>query len=110
MLQSVGPESPLVLAWVSALTLGLGVGSWLPTMSMNISTNFGLVAYGSIYGVVNFVHSIGPATGPLLAGYMYDVTGGYHWTFIIFIALYAISIPAVLAVRRPKSFRNEVAR
>jgi len=109
LLRSVEPASPLALVWVSALTLGLGAGSWLPTMSMLISTNFGLVAYGTIYGVVNLAQSIGTATGPLLSGYMYDVTGGYHWTFIIFIALYVISIPTILAVRRPKSFMNEIA-
>jgi MFS family permease len=110
LLRSVGSASPLPLIWANALMLGLGAGSWLPTMSMLISTNFGLVAYGSIYGVINLAQSLGVSTGPLLAGYMFDVTGGYHWAFIIFLALYAVSIPAVLAVRRPKSFKNEVAR
>ena len=109
ILRSVGPATPLPLIWVNSLTLGLGAGSWLPTMSMLISTNFGLLAYGSIYGVINLAQSLGISTGPLLAGYMYDVTGGYNWTFIIFIALYAISIPVVLAVRRPKSFKSETA-
>jgi len=79
-------------------------------MSMLISTNFGLFAYGSIYGVINFVRSPGISTGPLLAGSMFDATGDYNWSFIIFIALCAISILLILAVRRPELFQNEVAR
>ena len=72
-------------------------------MSMLVSTNFGLSAYGAIYGMVTLVQSAGIATGPLMAGYLYDTMNSYHWAFIIFVALYAVAIPAVLLVRRPKS-------
>ncbi|GAH32130.1 unnamed protein product, partial [marine sediment metagenome] len=30
--------------------MGLGSGSWLPTLSMLVSTNFGLAYYGTIFG------------------------------------------------------------
>jgi len=110
LLRSIDSTSPLPLVWTSVLLLGFAAGSWLPTMSMLISTNFGLFAYGSIYGVINFVRSLGISTGPLLAGSMFDATGDYNWSFIIFIALCAISILLILAVRRPELFQNEVAR
>ena len=73
---------------------------------MLVSTNFGLAAYGSIFGAVNLAMNIGDATGPLMAGYMYTNTGTYHQAFIIFLALYVIAMPAILAVRRPKSLQN----
>ncbi len=95
-------DSPVALIWAYALLMGFGAGSWLPTMSMLVSRNFGLKYYGAIFGIVNFAQSIGTATGPLVAGMMYDSMGTYYWAFVLFTALYAISVPAVLLVRRPK--------
>ena len=80
--------------------MGFGAGSWLPTMSMLISTNFGISAYGAIFGMVSFAFFFGGAIGPLVAGYMYDATGTYRSAFIIFAALYVVAIPAILAIRR----------
>jgi len=94
--------SPLAMVWLYAFTTGLGSGSWLPTMSMLISTNFGLVAYGTIFGVVALFQNLGMAVSPLMAGYMYDTMNTYHLAFIIFLVLFGIAILAMLAVRRPK--------
>ncbi|MFC1903105.1 MFS transporter, partial [Chloroflexota bacterium] len=99
----VGPGSPVALIWLYAITMGLGGGSWLPTSAMLTSTRFGLADYGSIFGLVTLSIMAGTATGPLLAGYMYDATNTYQWAFTIFLVLYMISIPAVLVLRRPKS-------
>lgn len=96
-------DSPVALIWAYALLMGFGAGSWLPTMSMLVSRTFGLKHYGAVFGVVNFAQSVGTATGPLIAGMMYDSMGTYYWAFVLFTALYAISIPAVLLVRRPRA-------
>jgi len=106
ILLSGQPTSPLAIIWLYAIMIGLGAGSWLPTMSMLVSTNFGLAAYGTIFGAVTLFENTGVATGPLMAGYMYDAMGNYYWAFIIFLALHAVAIPTALAVRRPKSLRN----
>jgi len=106
ILLTVRPESALASLWLYAVVIGLGVGSWLPTMSMLVSTNFGLAAYGTIFGVTSFIMSIGASTGPLMAGYIFDIVGSYHWAFIVFIVLYSIAILTVLAVRRPQSLED----
>ena len=103
ILMSVKPASPVAIIWLYAIILGLGAGGWLPTMSMLINTNFGLTSYGAIFGMITLVQGIGGATGPLLAGYMYDTMNTYQWAFTIFLALYAVALSAVLLVRRPKS-------
>jgi len=100
---NIGPASPLAIVWLYVIIMGLGVGSWLPTMSMLASTNFGLDSYGAIFGVVNFFECVGSATGPLVAAYMYDTMNTYYWAFILFIALYVIALPAVLVLRPPKT-------
>jgi MFS family permease len=103
LLINVEPTCPPATIWLYAIILGLGIGSWLPSMSILISTNFGLAAYGAIFGIITLVQSIGGATGPLMAGHMYDAMNTYHWAFIVFLALCAVSIFTILAVRRPKS-------
>ena len=101
VLLSIRSDSPDALIWAYALLLGFGVGSWLPTMSTLVSSTFGLASYGSVFGVIAFLESAGTAIGPLFAGIMFDATGTYYHSFVIFAALYAIAIPAILLVKRP---------
>ncbi len=104
ILMQIKPESPPAMIWLYAIILGLGAGGWLPTMSILINRNFGLASYGAIFGMVSLAQAIGGAAGPLFGGYMYDTMKTYYWAFIIFVSVYAIAIPAILMVRRPKSF------
>lgn len=103
MLINIRTSSPAWFIWTYATILGLGIGGWIPTMSLLASSNFGLLAYGTIYGALNFFQSIGAAIGPILAGYFYDRTGSYHWAFIIVVIIVALGIPLVLSIRRPDS-------
>ncbi len=100
----IKPGAPVAIIWLYAIILGLGSGGWLPTMSIMVSRNFGAASYGAIFGMISLAQAVGVSAGPLFGGYMYDTTNTYFWAFIIFLCLYAVAIPAVLAVRRPKSF------
>jgi len=102
VLLTIKGDSPVALIWAYSMLLGFGVGSWLPTLSMLTSTNFGLLFYGAIFGILNLVQSLGTATGPFFAGVMYDMTGTYYWAFVTFGLLFAISIPAILLVKKPR--------
>jgi MFS family permease len=103
ILLSLKPASPSAIIWLYAIIFGLGNGGWLPTMSMLINVNFGLASYGAIFGMITLIQNLGGAIGPFFGGYMYDIMNTYYWAFIIFLASYAVAIPAVLAVHRPKS-------
>lgn len=100
-LMNIDADSPAWMAWLYAVTMGLGIGSWLPTMSMLVSGYFGLSHYGSIFGVVTIAYSVGSAVGPLLAGRMYDSYGSYDQVFVLFLVLLIVSIVTILASRRP---------
>ena len=102
VLMNVGPASPLAMIWIYSILAGLGSGAWLPTMAMLTSSYFGLASYGAIFGVVSLFQNLGMGVGPLVSGHVYDATGTYNVAFIIFLALYAVAIPAILALRRPK--------
>jgi len=101
LLLTVHSNSPFVAVWLYALVLGLGVGAWLPTLSMLASVNFGLLFYGAVFGALNMAQSMGTATGPLFSGLMFDATGSYVTAFTIAAVLLTVSIPTILLVKRP---------
>jgi len=107
ILMIIEPSSPLLIVWMYSLTMGFGGGSWLPIYSMIISTSFGLASYGAIFGIITLVQNVGVSIGPLVAAYIYDTTKGYHWAFVLFMVLYALAIPTVLLVKRPKGKRDD---
>jgi MFS family permease len=102
VLMNIGATSSVAMTWLYAIIMGLGMGSWMPTMSMLTSTNFGLASYGAIFGMITSAQQVGTGLGPLMAGNLYDAMHTYHLAFIIFIAMYAVAIPVMLAVRAPK--------
>ncbi len=103
MLINMTSTTSIVTIWVYAILLGFGMGAWLPTMAILISSNFGLVSFGSLVGMISMAQNIGGSTGPVFAGRMYDTMHTYHQAFIILAILYAISIPAILLARPPKT-------
>ena len=102
VLMSVSSTSPQAMVWLYAILMGLGVGGWIPTMSMVVSSNFGLAAYGAIFGVVSLAQGVGTAFGPLVAGQMFDAMHTYWWVLVLLLVLYMVAITSMLAVRRPK--------
>jgi len=101
-------NSSIAVVWLFAILMGLGIGSWLPTMSILVSYNFGLVAYGTIFGIISLINNIGGSVGPFLAGRIYDINGSYDLAFTIFFVLFAISIPLILLVKRPAAMEEKL--
>ena len=91
------------LIWLYAVLFGLGVGGWLPAMSLLISSGFGLASYGAIFGVISLVFGVGQALGPLTAGYIFDGAGSYRLALFIFLGCYAAAAVAMLLIRRARA-------
>ena len=101
ILMLISEDSSPIALWIYVFIFGLGVGSWLPVMSMLVSTNFGLIAYGAIFGMMSFAQNLGVAVGPLVAGSIYDSTHAYTAAFFLFVSLHILAMIAILAVRKP---------
>ncbi len=101
--------TPITTMWLYAVIMGLGMGHNVPTLSMLVSTNFGLASYGVIYGMANMIQNLGGSPAPTIAGYMYDATHTYHQAFIVFAIVTAVAVIAILAVRRPKSKESKAS-
>jgi len=65
-----------------------------------IARLFGFKAHGMIYGVMNLAFSIGAATGPLLAGYIFDITDSYMMAFLI-CGILSITAAVLASLLRP---------
>jgi|TARA_Y100000310_G_scaffold341352_1_gene440219 MFS family permease len=78
----------------SSVLIGLATGGILPLMGVIYASRFGTASFGKVYGMVNMFLTIG-AFGPLLAGWIYDVSSSYDAAFRFFLL---ILLPAAMGM------------
>jgi MFS family permease len=87
-----------------ALLFGFGYGSLSTMMPFLLADRFGRSVLGSAYGVLTFFSAgIGGGADPLIAGYIYDLTGSYTpaWFFNLIVLLIVTFLILALKPRRP---------
>ncbi|HEV2000567.1 MAG TPA: MFS transporter, partial [Xanthobacteraceae bacterium] len=91
---ALATNGPLLLA--AALVFGIAFGNIIMMHPLLLAEAFGTRDYGRIYAASQFVTVIGLASGPALAGFIYE-TAGYG---VAYLALAAISFVglAILAL------------
>ena len=62
---------------------GLSAGARGPIITTLIAEIFAGKGLASIYGATNLGQGIGAATGAFLAGFLFDLTGGYNFGFLL---------------------------
>ena len=78
--------------YLFAVVFGLAYGGWAAMISVVVAELFGLSSLGVILGVVLIGVTTGEATGPVLAGRIFDITGSYQTAFIVCATLSIIAI------------------
>jgi len=73
----------LWMLYLFALIFGLGGWAVVAMMSPLVSELFGLRSHGVILGGVFLGASLGGAIGPVIAGYIFDISGGYSQAFLV---------------------------
>lgn len=86
---------PLVLLTVGVVCVGLAGGGILPMMGLIHGARFGLASFGRVMGLVMLTITLS-ATGPILAGWIFDLTGSYDTAFVLFLGLF---LPGVVLMR-----------
>lgn len=81
---------------------GLALGCCIPFIMMATPALFGVTAAGAIFGVAYFGSCFGQAIGPPLAGYVFDVTGGYARAFMIGAGILLVGAILALLLRSPQ--------
>lgn len=103
LLMSIGTGiMPMVFdvstALVAACVFGAGIGGLLTLLPVAWANSFGRKNLGAISGITLPVQIIAQAAGPLISGNLFDITGDYHASLILFACSGACaSIMAVVA-------------
>jgi MFS family permease len=77
-----GPHD-LVKLVIYAVAAGMGFGMRISMLAAIPADLFQGKHFGAILGFVNGGGGVGGFIGPILAGYLFDVTGGYHLAFAV---------------------------
>jgi MFS family permease len=90
--------------YVFAAIFGFAYGGYAPLIPAIVGDMYGMHSMGMIMGIITLGAGVGAATGPVLAGYIFDVQGSYSMAFWIAagIALSA-AFTASLLKSRPNS-------
>jgi MFS family permease len=76
---------------ITAVLIGLSVGSEVDIVAYITSRYFGLRNYGTIFGTLIGIMALGAGVGPTLAGLAYDLSGSYHAFFWALLPCLALS-------------------
>ena len=71
-------------AYLSAITFGAGIGGLLTLLPVAWANSFGRQNLGAIRGITLPVQTVAHATGPLLSGVIFDLTGSYDVSLTVF--------------------------
>jgi MFS family permease len=97
----VPAKTPWMLFSIAGI-FGFAFGGCAVSQSPLIAELFGLRSHGMIFGVFTVSVMSGSATGPLLTGYIFDITHSYQFAFIVcaVISLIGIILTAFLKLAR----------
>lgn len=85
--------------WLFTLLYGFSYGGLAAIFPLATSEYFGLKAMGSIFGMILLGATMGGTVGPVLAGYIFDLAGGYRPAFLCGAA--SMALGAVLPLLMP---------
>jgi OFA family oxalate/formate antiporter-like MFS transporter len=87
--------------WVMLLFLILypiGFGGLMTVRAAIIQEYFGRASFGRLIGLVLGCASVGSIIGPTLAGYLFDSTGSYYYTWIMLGIASSLTVPLMLSL------------
>lgn len=81
-----------------ACIYGVAHGGFFTAISPIMAELFGIRAHGSLFGVVVFFGTTGGALGPILTGYLFDITHSYTAAFWVLLVISSISFGFLLGL------------
>jgi len=92
----------LWMLMVFAGVYGFAHGGFFTIMSPLTAEFFGTASHGTIFGIIIFASTVGGAIGPLLAGYVFDLTGSYRVVLWCLPLISTLGLGATLMLRSPE--------
>lgn len=93
--------------FVAAVAYGFGHGGLFTIVAPTVAEYFGTRSVGAIFGGIVFFGTIGGAIGPILAGWIFDVSRNYTAAFATLAGMAALGL--VLALSLPRTNEHVAA-
>jgi MFS family permease len=87
------------MLYLFAALYGISLWSTGALVSPLIADLFGLKSHATLYSFAVFTSAIGSAVGPVIAGFLFDLTGKYSMAFILCLIVSLIAFLAVWLLR-----------
>jgi MFS family permease len=81
------------------LIFGFTIGNIYMMQSLLVGEIFGLVSFGTVFGLISLAGQAGSGIGPITVGFLEDQTGGYTVPFTVTAALTYLAAFVVLFAR-----------
>ena len=91
----------LWMFYLFTMVYGLSHGGLYTVVSPIVAEYFGTRSHGALFGIVFCCSMVGGAIGPVIAGYIFDVTGSYSLAFWIIPAMGALALLSISTLRKP---------
>ena len=85
------------------LTYAPGFGGTIPVRPALQADYFGTRSYGTIFGLMILISMLGSLFSPVIAGWIFDVTGSYRLAWQVFALITVPAIPLMLLAKPPKT-------
>lgn len=86
----------IAATWVLTLIFGLTIGNIYMMQSLLVGELFGIVSFGSVFGLISLAGQVGSGLGPIGVGFLHDQTGGYGVPFTVTALLTYVAAVAIL--------------
>ena len=87
------------MIYLFAAFYGLAHGGFFTAISPIVAEYFGIRSHGVLFGFVVFSGCFGGSVGPILAGYIFDTTGGYSPAFWLSTVIALIGLGFILFLK-----------
>jgi MFS family permease len=81
-----------IFVWTGLALYGTGWGGLYTLIQLLTADLFGLMSLGKIMGVINVLDTLGGGLGPVMTGYLYDLTQSYLVPFSVISCLLVIAL------------------
>lgn len=85
--------------WAAVPVFGLGFGALGALMPLLVQETFGLRAFGTIFGLINFITLGSALAGPLFVGASFEATGSYRFAFMLLSVAFVLAAVTVTFAR-----------
>ena len=96
----IAKDMTMILLFV--VLFGTGYGGVMPTKNSIRAAYFGRKSFATITGYTNFFSAISNVAYPIFAGWSYDVSGSYIFSFSVITVLQILAIVFMIFATKPK--------